>query len=403
MSSRTKKKSAVTVDRSKALRFITQQAFWQIETNKSEEQMVLLQKEVNWALNCPDNDTYAREICSFIVNRHIKLLQQSIQAKTASNTKQTENITKHSQMQQNPQFYYDAKIKEFYAAVGISPRCRYSTTLSLLRDGSQVKRAKLSHSNTNTKTESAPSMLLNSTQLSFSQDPESLQELAQNLSSTFQEHFKRSHKSHTASNPSRYLSEKCFHESDSFLDTMALFDDEFTFTQFGDELQPKQEDTVGNKRSGSPLDGPMRKKRKLNLMDTDDDTQNDKQENDMDYNRNKRKRKLPSSEPQEHSVFKRQRHANHSNNLPSSMICDHLDDLSFHQLLAGLESKYMQSLQGQYNALQVKDKALKKAKSQLKKHNDETKRYMKQQKDKYNELKTKYDKVMHKLRVYEGQ
>eukprot|EP01083_Nonionella_stella_P242979 847100_1 len=168
MSSRTKKKPAVTVNRSKALRFITQQAFWQIETNKSEEQKVLVHKEVNWARNCPDNDTYAREICSFIVNRHIKLLQQSIQAKkTASKAKQTENITKHSQMQQNPQFYIDAKIKEFYAAVGISPRYHYSYEL---QDASQAKRAKLSHSNTNTKTESAetvklPSMLLNSTKL----------------------------------------------------------------------------------------------------------------------------------------------------------------------------------------------------------------------------------------------
>eukprot|EP01083_Nonionella_stella_P249424 862491_1 len=110
---------------------------------------------------------------------------------------------------------------------------------------------------------------------------ESLEELAKNLSSTFQEHFKPHHKSHAAFNPSRYLSERSVKESDSFLDTigMGLFEDmKITFTQFGDELQLKQEDTntnTGTKHSASAngIDISIKQKqtqgRKLDNMTTD--------------------------------------------------------------------------------------------------------------------------------------
>merc|ERR1711933_264954 len=103
------------------------------------------------------------------------------------------------------------------------------------------------------------------------------QELAENLSTAFKRNYKPN-----ILNPAGYLSAKCFEYADDLRDKLGQFDPkQFSFSEFGDELIPKNDNnTIGIKRSGMELDGPLNKKRKLN----DENENNSKQENDIDSN-----------------------------------------------------------------------------------------------------------------------
>lgn len=134
--------------------------------------------------------------------------------------------------------------------------------------------------------------------------PEDLGGYADKLGAQFIDNFDRA----TALNPARYFSTKCHDLCDRFLDQMSAGghrSTQFTVSQFGDEIQPtpKETEQSGDKRTGSELEGPDRKKRRLDDsehkdnadgMDSDDDIDMDSDDEDKPKKKGKRKkRKLP--------------------------------------------------------------------------------------------------------------
>eukprot|EP01083_Nonionella_stella_P001081 3119_1 len=114
MASRSKPK--LTVDRGKALRFISKQEFYKMESTPQDKSNVRV-LERDWYQNSTDNESYAKQICTYAVKRHLLLLDKAIESNQAAN--QMQLIATRAHIQQKTQICINNKILQFYQFVGL--------------------------------------------------------------------------------------------------------------------------------------------------------------------------------------------------------------------------------------------------------------------------------------------
>eukprot|EP01084_Bolivina_argentea_P105533 188977_1 len=124
MSTRSKKK--LTVDRTKALRFIAKQEFYKMEeTAEAKGNVRVLERD--WYKNATDNESYAQQICTYAIQRHLSLLENFLSKMNPKDPTRMQHISTRDHLKQRTQMCINNKIMQFYQSIGIAPQFMHMT------------------------------------------------------------------------------------------------------------------------------------------------------------------------------------------------------------------------------------------------------------------------------------